>query len=623
MSVSLPVPLGRLLLLAAGLAPAAVPAQSAGDAPAELTPYVVSATRTPAAATTVGSAVDVFRAADFSRQQWPLLRAALGGLPGAPAFASGAGGAAASLFLRGSNSNQTLFLVDGIRFSDPNTDYAVALGGASAGGTDRLEVARGPQSTLYGGEAIGGVVALSAQRGAGAPQASASAEAGSFGTVQGALSVQAGDARSAYSFTVSGGHTDNVRPNNAFDRVNTVLRLDRRLTPNVAVGATWRGFNSTYGDPGDRYTNAPDNQERESNQLATVFADFTPAPGLTGHVVLGGQDRRLVSDNAALTGTGRQITTVKNTRAVLDGQLTWVANARHQLTGGVTAEANHASNDGFGAIDHRQRLLALFVEDEWKPAENLYLTGGLRRDDFDTFGAATTGRATIAWLADGAHVKFRASSGTGFRTPSFLDRYGQSAYYAGNPRLRPEHAAGWDAGVDWYFAGQRGSASATWFRTDLHDLINYDFSVFPGTTVNVDRARTQGLELALRYALPGRWETRCAYTYLEADNLAPRTRLLRRPRHSGSADLWRNFGQGWSAGMGAGFVADRQDVDARTYATVAQPGYAVVRVYGAWQATPRLALKARVENALDRHYEEVNGYPQPGRALYGGAEWKW
>jgi len=215
MIASFRAPLGRLLLLA-GLAPVFVFAQSYGS-PVELSSYVVTATRTPAAANTVGSAVDTFSAADFTRMQLSQLSGALSGVPGAPAFASGANGAATSLFLRGTNSNQTLFLVDGVRFNDPDTDYAVVLGGAGAGATDRMEVARGPQSTLYGADAIGGVVSLSAQRGAGAPQNSVSVEAGSFGTVQGALSTQAGDANSAYTFSASGGHTDNVRPNNKFD----------------------------------------------------------------------------------------------------------------------------------------------------------------------------------------------------------------------------------------------------------------------------------------------------------------------------------------------------------------------------------------------------------------------
>jgi vitamin B12 transporter len=618
MSVSIPAPFRRLLSLT-GLVPVLALAQAA-PAPDELPSYAVTATRTPAALTTLGSAVDTLSAAELARMQLPLLRGALASVPGAPAFASGAPGGSVSLFLRGTNSNQTLFLVDGLRFNDPNTDYGVSLGGACAGACDSLEVAHGPQSTLYGGEAVGGVVSLRAGRGAGPAASSVAVEAGSFHTVQGTLSTQAGDPQSAYTFTASGGHTDNARANNAFDSANFVLRGDRKVSDTVAVGATWRGFFAKYGDPGDKYTNDPDNQDRESNQLATVFADIVSAPDLTSHVTLGGQDRRFVADYSGPFGP--DITVVKNRRAVLDWQSTYTANAQHRVTGGFTAEANHTVSSGFGDIDHHQQLFALFAQDEWTPRPDLFLTAGLRRDRFDTFGSATTGRMTAAWLAAGSHLKLRSSYGTGFRTPSFLDLYGQSAFYVGNPHLAPEHARGWDFGADWYFAGNRGTASATWFRTDLRDLITYDFSVFPGTVINVERARTQGGELALKYALSGQWQVRAAYTYLEADNLTQGARLLRRPRHSGTADLSRDFGRGWSAGTGLAFVADRQDVDARTYATVAQPGYAVVRVYGAWQATPRLAVKARVENLLNRKYEEVNGYPQPGVGAYGGVEWK-
>ena len=109
------------------------------------------------------------------------------------------------------------------------------------------------------------------------------------------------------------------------------------------------------------------------------------------------------------------------------------------------------------------------------------------------------GRATAAWLPVPGRVKLRASYGTAFRSPGFLDLYGQSAYYVGNPRLQPEHDRGWDAGDRRVpSAGDRGTLSATWFENQLRDLIVYDFSVFPGTTANVERARTQGLELSAR-----------------------------------------------------------------------------------------------------------------------------
>jgi len=618
MNTTIAASLRRLLLLA-GFSPALTAfAQSAE--PEILPDYVFTATRTPAALTTLGTYVDQVSGAELARRQLTGLRSALGGVPGAPSFASGAAGGVTSLFLRGANSNQTLFLVDGIRFNDPNTDYQVSFGGMCVSACDNLEVSHGPQSTLYGGEAVGGVVAIRSQRGTGPGRATSAVEAGSFGTVQGAVSAQAGDATRAYTFSASGGHTANERPNNEFDSVTYSLRLDRQVTKDVAIGATWRGFVGRYGSPGAAIgfgANDPDNEETESNQLATVFADLTHSPGLTSHVVLGGQDRRYVSDS------GTSETLVTNRRAVLDWQSTYGLNEQHRVTGGLTAEANHTRNNGFGRINERQSLLAFFAQDEWTPVEHVFLTAGLRSDDHDTFGRATTGRATAAWLSADSRWKVRATYGTAFRSPGFLDLYGQSSFYVGNPNLKPEKARGWDAGVDYYFADKQGVLSATWFDTRLDNLIVFDFGVFPGTTANVERARTKGLELSGKFSLPGIADVRVAYTYLEADNLSQGSRLLRRPRNSGSVDLWHDFGRGFSAGTGVAFAAGRRDVHAATFATINAEDYTVVRVYGAWQVNPRLAVKARVENLLDEAYEEVHGYPQLGAGAFAGVEWKW
>jgi len=581
--------------------------------------YVLTATRTPASLTTTGTAVDSLSAAELARMQLNNLASALAGIPGAPSSASGAPGGVTSLFLRGSNSNQTLFLVDGIRANDPNTDYQATLGGICLGACDNLEVSHGPQSTLYGGEAVGGVVSIRGQRGTGAAHGAVSVEAGSFGTIQGAASTQAGDEQDGYTFSIMGGHTDNERANNAFDSTTYALRLDRKLSAKVAVGATWRGFVGVYGSPGAAVgfgANDPDNEERESNQLATLFADFTPSPEFSSKVVLGGQDRRYVSFN------GTSSTIVKNRRAVLDWQGTYTANEQHKITGGLTAEGNHTRNTGFGSINERQSLLALFVQDQWTPVEHVYLTAGLRSDDHDTYGRATTGRGTAAWLSADSRWKLRASYGTAFRSPSFLDLYGQSSFYVGNPNLKAEKGRGWDAGVDWFLADKKGVLSATWFDTRISNLIAFDFAVFPGTVRNVGRARTQGLEVSGKFSLPGAVDVRLAYTYLEAGDLTAGTRLLRRPRNSGSLDLWHGFGGGFSAGTGLLFVSDRMDVNAATFATIRGEDYTVVRIYGAWQATPRMALKARVENLLDEHYEQVQGYPQLGFGAFAGVEVK-
>ena len=607
-----------LVLLGALAAPAAGLAQSPPPA-TTLAPFVTTATRTPAETRTVGSAVDVITADDLSRRQLNSLGAALGATAGVPLFASGASGAVSSLFLRGANSNQTLFLVDGLRLNDPNTDYGVFLGGSCVSACDSLEIAHGPQSTLYGGEAVGGVVSLRAQRGAGAPTGRASLEAGSFGTVQGAVSAQGEQGANAWNFSLQGGHTDNERLNNSFDSANATLRLDRKLSARAAVGATLRWFHGVYGDPGDRFTNDPDNESREENVLATAFVTLTLAPAWTAHAVLGGQDRRFVSENPR-AGRPTQITVVKNRRGVLDLQSSFSGVERHRLTGGVTAEANHTRNTGFGDINEKQTLLALFAQDEFTPRDDVFLTAGLRNDDFDTFGRATTGRVTAAWLVADRALKLRATFGTAFRSPSFLDLYGKSAFYVGNPGLRPERARGWDAGADYYLPHRRGTLSVTWFETDFTNLIasTPDFR----SVENIQRARTRGAELSTQVTLPGVVELRTSYTYLEAENLTAGLRLLRRPRHRVSVDAWRAFDHGFSLGVGLGHTAQREDVDARTFRRVDGEDYTVARLYGAWALTKSITLKARIENILNERYEEVSGYPSLGRGASVGVEWK-
>jgi vitamin B12 transporter len=584
---------------------------------AQLSPFVTTATRTPADQQTLGTALDVISADELARRQVTSIAGALGGASGAPLFASGAQGASAALFLRGSNSNQTLFLIDGLRSNDPNTDYQVTLGGACIGACDSLEVAHGPQSTLYGGEAVGGVVSLRAQRGTGAPAARASIEGGSFGTLQGAVSAQGERGATAYNASLRGGHTRNQRENNFFDSANATLRLDRKINDRASAGGTVRWFHGVYGDPGDRFTNDPDNQDREENLLATAFADVRLADAWTAHAVLGGQDRRFVSENPR-AGRATQFTVVKNRRAVLDGQTSFTGIERQRITAGVTAEANHTRNTGFGDINQKQGLLALFAQDEWSPAEEVYFTGGLRSDDFDTFGRATTGRATAAWLVAQRRVKLRASYGTAFRSPSFLDLYGQSAFYHGNPNLHPEKARGWDGGVDLYFAQKRGTLSATWFETDFTDLIasSPDFR----SVINIQRARSRGAEFSAEARLPAAVELRASFTYLEAQNLTNQTRLLRRPRQSGSLDAWRDFGR-LSAGAGVAFAAHRRDVNAKTFAQIDAEDYTVTRFYGSYRLTPSVALKVRLENLLNEKYEEVHGYPALGFGGFGGVEW--
>ena len=597
---------------------------ASSEPPVLLDTVIVTATRTPVPLAQIASAASVVTGADLDLRQQSTLLSALGVVPGAPSSTTGQTGGVTSLFMRGSNSNHTLILIDGVRFNDANTDYFNLLGGATIGANERVEIVRGPQSPLHGGEALGGVIAIDQIRGCGPASGQIVAEAGSFGTVQASVSAQGSNGANSYTFSAGAGHTDNDRADNTFDRGNFALRLDRDLTNIVRVGATLRGYHGLYESPGDRFTNDPNNSERERLLLSTVFAEFEPSSDWFIRATLGSQYREQQSSNPLPNPNAfgvAGVATTTNKRAILDAQATWSGLERHRITFGTTAELSGTESNGFGAIDETQAAVAFFAQDEITLRDDLFLTLGLRNDDHDSFGHATTGRATLAWIAAPELLKLRASYGTAFRSPSFLDLYGTSAFYVGNPDLDPEEARGWDAGFDYTLPGKRGLLSVTWFDTRFDDLIAFDFGVFPATVNNIGKARTHGVETSLGLDINKDTRLTLAHAWLEAENETTGARLLRRPRHSLGADLNYDFTRRLTVGAGVTWSVDKEDVNAATFLTVDAEDFVIARFYGRYELREGLGLRLRVENALDEKYEAVNGFPSQGVAVYGGIDW--
>ncbi len=247
------------------------------------------------------------------------------------------------------------------------------------------------------------------------------------------------------------------------------------------------------------------------------------------------------------------------------------------------------------------------------------LTGGFRVDHYNTFDPATTYRVTAAWPWDRLGLKLRGSLGSGFMPPSLAGRFGD-AFLAPNPEIRPERSTGIDLGADRWF-GERGELGLTWFHNTLTDLIGFASAPVPekGRLVNLARSRTSGVELTARWRA-GSADLRAGYTLLfarslsEPDSLA---RLIRRPRHTVSADLLVRATARTSFGAGVYGMANREDADfSRFPAARVNPGdFALVRLYGAQELTRGLTVRARIDNVLDRRHEPVYGFPGLGRTL--------
>lgn len=605
----------RHLLACAALATLAsqfVGAQVAPDS-VVLDDVVVSATRTPVETGKTGSSVTVITSAELERRQIHNLTTALGGAAGAP-IQTGATGGTTSLFMRGAESDHTLFIVDGIRFNDATSSYFNTLGVSGVSSFDTIEVLRGPQSTLYGADAIGGVVSIGSARGSGAPSTVVSGEAGSFGTVSGRLSTQG--ERDAWAYTASASvlRTDNDRDNNQFERFSLSSRVDYTVSETLVVGGTVRGVQSAYGSPGDDSINDPNNEDREGNWLGTLFAEITPNDDWSARLTLGAQYRRMVSDNPAPNPDPFAVDSLlSSSRYVLDAQTSYTGFEGHRLTGGFTLEQMEIRGDL--SPNDTAVSKAFFLQDEYTPVERLTLTAGLRVDEFDSFGTQATGRGTVAWQVVPKTLKARASYGTGFRAPNTFELYGPAGW-GSNPNLDPERARGGDIGLDWYVGDGRGVLSATYFETRYKDMI----AGFP--LVNVNEARTRGVELSASGRIAGSLQGSASYTYLDAEDESGSQRLARRPRHTATVDIWNDFGGGVSAGAGVTAVIDMVDVDAVTFGRIDGEDYVVARVYAAWQVNDRLKLKARVENLFDEDYSAVNGFPSLGIGAFAGAEWR-
>jgi vitamin B12 transporter len=560
------------------------------------------------------SSVTVISHDEIVRSQAQSAPELLGGSPGIGVTNNGGAGKATSVFMRGTNADHVLVMIDGVKIGSATTGTA-ALQDLPAEMIDHVEIVRGPASSLYGSEAIGGVIQVFTRKG-GPARTSFSITAGSYGTAQTSGAVSGGIGQDAwYSVGLSEQHTDGFN-----------ACKGRPAQSGLRGGGCW-----TYEPDRDGYDNLSGNAragwrfaswgEAEVNAMRTV--GFTKYDGTT--VNNSETEQRLLATTFTLTPVDYWKNTLRAARTTdnsdnfladvfvsrfnsLRDSFSWqsdigAGSGPHLVTGvdwqndrvdsSVAYDVNSRANVGV----YGQFLTSL-------DAHTLQLS--LRHDENEQFGGHVTGSAGWGYTFDNG-LKLTASYGTAFKAPTF-----NQLYYPlfGNPHLRPESSKTAEVGVSGETAGVRWAVKV--FETRVEDLIGYDATYTP---VNIDTARIRGIETSLSGRLV-EWDWRADLTFLDPENMGDGPNhghvLTRRARESFAVHLDRRFGA-WSVGTTVRGEGLRYDDLANT---IELAPYAVVDLRAEYRIDDDWRLQFKLQNLLDRNYETAWLYNQPGRSAF-------
>ncbi|WP_149194281.1 TonB-dependent vitamin B12 receptor [Luteimonas suaedae] len=598
----------RILTLALAAALAPLPALAA-PAATDLDEVIVTATRTKIALADSLVPAQVIDRAEIKRSQAVSLPELLRGRAGINLVNSGGPGKQSSLFMRGAGSNQILVLIDGVRIGSATAGLP-ALQDIPVAQIDRIEIVRGPHSSLYGADAIGGVIQIFTRRDSGPPRPRFHAGIGSHGLREAGAGIGGGSERAWFGADVAHLRTDGIDACRGtlagFGAGCFAEEPDRdgyrnrsaSLRGGLAFSDAWTLDGVALRSEGDNHFDGTwANYSETVQQVVGAKLRFEPSETLTLQAGLGRSDDRtddyLDGDFVAHLRTRREQASLQADIALASEQVLSVgADWLDDRIAGST-EYDLASRDNLGVFALWQ---GDFGAQQWQAS--------VRNDDNEQFGSHATG--SLAWgLAFGPNLRLTASYATGFRAPSFNDLYYP---FSGNPELDPEQSDNLNLGIAQARAGW--SWSLDLYQNRVDDLINYDATTF--RPVNVDQARLRGAELTFATALAG-WDLSAQLSHVDPRNRsegANHGRLLaRRARNTGRIDLDRAFGA-FRFGVTLNGAGHRFDDAANT---TRLGGHATTDLRFEYAFHPEWTLQARASNVFDRTYETIAWYNQPGR----------
>ena len=589
-------------------------------------PVVISDTRTEKSVGSSASSVTVITAKEIQERQLVNVGDALRHVVGVDVRQTGGPGTQSSVFIRGANSQHTLVMIDGVQVNHPSIggfDFA----DLTTENIERIEIVRGPQSTLYGSDAMGGVINIVTRKGSGPPSVSYLLEGGRYDTGRGVFSVSGSsdsiDYSAALSHSESAGFSHAAAGTEPDSYMNTTLSVKL----GTAIGGDGRaeltGRYTLAQDEVDGFGPVDDaNAWQRRQELVVALSEEKPlTTWWNQRLVVSTTRSQYVNkffDAVAFPAPTYVINEFDARTNRLDWQHDLVVAEPVLLTFGSEYEGQMGENSG-DPSGHTMNTYALFIQTQVTLPEGLSLVTGVRRDANNRFGSVFTYKTAIAYLYAPTQTKVRASLGTGFHAPSFQDLY--FPLFA-NPNLRAESSQTAEAGIEQAFWNRRLVIDVTHFRTLFDDLIQFAFDPVNCDPIlapvafcplNVAQARSEGQEVIVTIAPIPQATFMASYTHTTAKDTTTDMLLVRRPRSKAS------FGVTVKPIAALVLTADVDFVGRRLDTTGAMAGrYWLARATGSYAVTRALQIFGRIENATDKDYQDVLGFNTSGRALYGG-----
>lgn len=561
--------------------------------------------------------ISIITREQIEQHQWHYVIDALKQVPGITILQNGSPGKLASAFVRGGGSAQVLVLIDGIPINDPYFGQ-IQLENLVTDNVERIEVVKGPQSPLYGSDAMSGVIQIITRKDQPANTLTTAFEGGSYHTFRERAGFAGSQQDLGYSLSFSRQDFDGQINNDDSTENAFTARVGYHITDADHLSFTGQVFDAKAGLPyGFGFFLAP--HQRQNSNLSLFGTTYQHNSGTLlnlntslsfTHLRYHYEDPDNVFFPFSDSKSGVIQFTAQNDAHLSDLDV---------LTAGYEYERqniNAEDNTGHYLNDTTIGNNALFAQDKVETTRWI-VSAGFRWDHYTSFGNTVNPRISVGFKPIN-DLKLRGSYGRAFRAPTATDLY-LPTY--GNPNLKPEKSRSWEVGVDKYW-GANTTVSVAWFDNRYEDLISYDPATY--VSINIARAKTRGLEISGTSRWK-HWMYSVGYTYLNTEDELTGLRLFRRPKHSFTANAGYDTSR-WGVATSILGVGDRLETDYTSnkfpYPDVLNPAYGKVNVAGYYQLVSMLKLKLRIENLLDKGYEEVLGYKALGRGFYGGIEAK-